>query len=269
MNVLSQPAVVKLSILLIVILGIVLIAVAVYMLAASQSALFSITPPQILSVGTFCLVFGLALLFIVGRTSRPIRAIGLLMTALGLTGTALVAIYGNLNPDSLLLGFNPLLVFGAACFYLVSGVVVLLLSRTEVEPFAPVPQIQPPASPVPLVHTEVEPPAPAVHTQPPQIQLEFPPTLSTAPKPQTDLTAIRGVTPHIQDALNRAGIHTYAQLSKTPFEVLYRIVEVENNIRIIGDATTWPRQAKYLMAGDVARLKAYQDRMFEDDEPEG
>ncbi len=75
------------------------------------------------------------------------------------------------------------------------------------------------------------------------------------------LTVIEGIGPKVQEALYNGGITTYAQLAATSAEDLTRIVKVEGNVRIVGDAATWPKQAKYLVDGDAEGLKAYQDKL--------
>jgi large subunit ribosomal protein L27 len=99
-----------------------------------------------------------------------------------------------------------------------------------------------------------------------------------APKPRTAktkaakaegdvLTVIEGIGPKTQAALYNSGITTYAQVAAASAEDLDRIVKVENNVQIVGDAATWPKQAQYLVDGDTDGLKAYQDKLVGGREP--
>jgi large subunit ribosomal protein L27 len=82
-----------------------------------------------------------------------------------------------------------------------------------------------------------------------------------------NLTRIEGIGPKVQAALNDAGVTTFAQLAKLSGEELTQIVKVDHNVRIVGDAATWPKQAQYLVDGDEEGLKAYQDRLVGGREP--
>jgi large subunit ribosomal protein L27 len=81
------------------------------------------------------------------------------------------------------------------------------------------------------------------------------------------LTTIEGIGPKVQAALYNAGITTFAQLAELSGEDLTRIVKVEGGVRIVGDAGTWPKQAKYIVDGDMDGLSAYQDRLVGGREP--
>jgi predicted flap endonuclease-1-like 5' DNA nuclease len=81
------------------------------------------------------------------------------------------------------------------------------------------------------------------------------------------LTVIEGIGPKTQAALYSSGITTYAQIAASNAEDLHRIVKVENNVQIVGDAATWPKQAQFLVDGDADGLKAYQDRLVGGREP--
>jgi large subunit ribosomal protein L27 len=93
-------------------------------------------------------------------------------------------------------------------------------------------------------------------------------TKSKATKAEGDnLTVIEGIGPKTQAALVKSGITTYAQIAKLSADELYQIVKVENNVQIVGDAATWPKQAQFLVDGDADGLKAYQDRLVGGREP--
>jgi len=82
-----------------------------------------------------------------------------------------------------------------------------------------------------------------------------------------NLTVIEGIGPKTQAALYKSGITTYAQVAATSADDLYRIVKVENNVQIVGDAVTWPKQAQFLVNGDAEGLKTYQDSLVGGREP--
>jgi large subunit ribosomal protein L27 len=93
-------------------------------------------------------------------------------------------------------------------------------------------------------------------------------TTTKAAKADGDkLTVIEGIGPKTQAALYKSGITTYAQIASASAEDLYRIVKVENNMQIVGDAATWPKQAQFLVDGDAEGLTAYQDRLVGGREP--
>lgn len=82
-----------------------------------------------------------------------------------------------------------------------------------------------------------------------------------------NLTAIEGIGPKTQAALYDSGITTYAQVASTSADELLRIVKEEHNVHLVGDASTWPKQAQFLVDGDAEGLKAYQDRLVGGREP--
>jgi len=83
-----------------------------------------------------------------------------------------------------------------------------------------------------------------------------------------NLKLIEGIGPKVEKALNGAGITTFAQLAAAKPADLVRIVKDEANVRIVGDAATWPKQAKFLVDGDQDGLKTYQDHLVGGREPE-
>ena len=72
-----------------------------------------------------------------------------------------------------------------------------------------------------------------------------------APKPAArmeDLTEIKGIGPKMAGLLNEAGIQTLAQLAETDMDQLHAIVEAAGPRYRLADPTTWPSQAKALIA---------------------
>jgi ribosomal protein L27 len=76
-----------------------------------------------------------------------------------------------------------------------------------------------------------------------------------------DLKLIEGIGPKVEKALNDAGVTTFAQLATMSPDDIVRIVKVEAGVRIVGDATTWPRQAQMAAEGDLDGLKRYQNEL--------
>jgi len=118
---------------------------------------------------------------------------------------------------------------------------------------------------------EVEAAAP-VQAEAPAVEEEAAPAPKTRAKKAKssdadDLKRIEGVGPKVEKTLNAAGITTFAQVAEMSADDLYRIVKVEGKVNIVGDAATWPKQAKMLAAGDEEALKAYQDRLVGGREP--
>ncbi len=83
-----------------------------------------------------------------------------------------------------------------------------------------------------------------------------------------DLTQIEGIGPKVAGALINAGITTFVQLAAMSADDLVRIVKVEAGVRIVGDAKTWPKQAQFLVDGDLEGFEAYKDRLVGGREPE-
>lgn len=73
-----------------------------------------------------------------------------------------------------------------------------------------------------------------------------------------DLTLVEGIGPKIGEALQAAGIHTFADLAGTSKEDLAKIL---NAAGLSADPTTWSKQAALAAAGKMDDLKAYQDKL--------
>jgi predicted flap endonuclease-1-like 5' DNA nuclease len=91
--------------------------------------------------------------------------------------------------------------------------------------------------------------------------------VASAPEGADDIEIIEGIGPRIAEALRAGGILTFQQLaSATPGE-LERIVRAQG-VRLVGNADTWPRQAQFLVDGDVEGFKAYLSRLIAGREPD-
>ncbi len=83
-----------------------------------------------------------------------------------------------------------------------------------------------------------------------------------------DLTRIEGIGPQTAQALISSGYKTFAQIANAAPETLERVVKQEHSVQLVGDAATWPKQARYLVDGDLDGLKTYQDHLVGGREPE-
>ncbi|GEM_PF-3561658 len=84
-----------------------------------------------------------------------------------------------------------------------------------------------------------------------------------------DFTRLEGIGPKVREALVASGIMTFQQIAAMSADDLYRIVHDEQHVRIVGDATkTWPKQAQFIVDGDLDGLKAYQDHLIGGREPQ-
>ena len=76
-----------------------------------------------------------------------------------------------------------------------------------------------------------------------------------------DLTRIEGIGPKYADALKAAGITTFAALAKASEEDFQKAAS-DASMSNAASMATWNKQAQYLVDGDEAGLKTYQDEMI-------
>ncbi|MBL8162983.1 MAG: 50S ribosomal protein L17, partial [Anaerolineae bacterium] len=70
-------------------------------------------------------------------------------------------------------------------------------------------------------------------------------------------------------ALKKAGITTFAQIASMTGEELLDVVKVQGGVNVVGEATkTWPKQAKFLVDGDLEGFEKYKDYLVGGREPE-
>ncbi len=90
---------------------------------------------------------------------------------------------------------------------------------------------------------------------------EQPAKTKPSSKKEDDLTKIEGIGPKAAEALQEAGIKTFAKLSKSTPEKLKEILEKSGGSFNALDPATWPEQAE-LAAGDKwDELKKLQDKL--------
>lgn len=77
-----------------------------------------------------------------------------------------------------------------------------------------------------------------------------------------NLQAIEGIGPKVEAALHASGITTYQQIAASTGEELERLVKEEHQVRVLkGASASWPKQAQFLVDGDLEGLKKYQDEL--------
>ncbi len=99
---------------------------------------------------------------------------------------------------------------------------------------------------------------------------EAPAPKARARKAEGDvLTTIEGLGPKSAEALHKAGITTFAQIASMSSEDLFRIVHDEGGVKVVaGQTATWPKQAKFLVDGDMDGFKKYTDHLVGGREPD-
>lgn len=88
---------------------------------------------------------------------------------------------------------------------------------------------------------------------------ETPVEAAAEPQKPDDLTLIEGIGPKINAILQAAEVHTFAQLAALKPERITEILTA-GGIRL-ADPASWPEQARLAAAGEMQRLKAYQDTL--------
>ncbi len=77
-----------------------------------------------------------------------------------------------------------------------------------------------------------------------------------------DLKIIEGIGPKIEEVLQKAGIHNFDTLKKTPIKKLKEILEKAGKSFIIHDPSTWPEQAFLAANKEWEKLKKLQDKLI-------
>jgi large subunit ribosomal protein L17 len=90
---------------------------------------------------------------------------------------------------------------------------------------------------------------------------EKPAKAKTSAKKEDDLTKIEGIGPKAAEALQEAGVKTFAKLSKSTPEELKEILEKSGGHFNALDPATWPEQAELAAAGKWDELKELQDKL--------
>jgi len=74
-----------------------------------------------------------------------------------------------------------------------------------------------------------------------------------------NLKVVEGVGPKIEELLNNAGIHNFADLSRANPNQLKRILDAAGPKFKMHDPKTWPKQAGMAMRGEMKELEKYQN----------
>lgn len=88
-----------------------------------------------------------------------------------------------------------------------------------------------------------------------------PATKESANATTDDLTKIEGVGPKVAEALNNAGLHTFADVSAKKAEDLKAILDTADGHFNMQDPTTWPQQAELAAAGKWEELQTLQEEL--------
>lgn len=81
------------------------------------------------------------------------------------------------------------------------------------------------------------------------------------PSTNDDLKIVEGIGPKIAELLNNAGINTFSQLAATEASKIKEILAEAGNRYAAHDPTTWPEQARLAAAGEMDKLKTWQDEL--------
>ena len=76
-----------------------------------------------------------------------------------------------------------------------------------------------------------------------------------------DFKLVEGIGPKIAQFLNDAGINTRAELAATEVSKIKEILADAGSRYATHDPTTWPKQAELAAAGEMDKLKAWQDEL--------
>ncbi len=202
---------------------------------------------------------------------RPERWIAYLIILIGIAGSAYALLNGafSLEVGSTTLSATRDEVLVMGIIWLVIGVLLLLVMTLRrpaaaAAPTAPAAkQPGPMAKPSPHVaQAGTQGSARLATTPPPAQAAAVPPPVSNTPAVKPDnLEIIEGIGPKVKEALHNAGIFTFGQLARLTGADLVRIVREQQGVRIVGDASSWPKQAQYIVDGDMAGFEAYKRQL--------
>lgn len=83
---------------------------------------------------------------------------------------------------------------------------------------------------------------------------------TTTSSEKDNLQLLEGIGPKIAEALNNAGVMTFAQLAAMEPPCLEKIVR-DAGVRMVGHGETWPQQARLAADGKFDELKALQEQL--------
>lgn len=143
-------------------------------------------------------------------------------------------------------------------FALENGTVSFRKSRNDrtfvsILPFTEVKET--PATPVKKVKASKPAPPKAVATETPKTEN----VANSGTK--DDLKIVEGIGPKIAQLLNDAGINTWAELAATEVSKIKEVLAAAGSRYATHDPTTWPKQAELAAAGEMDKLKTWQDEL--------
>lgn len=92
-------------------------------------------------------------------------------------------------------------------------------------------------------------------------EIEATPPLAPSSDEPDDLKIIEGIGPKTEQALFAENITKFAQVAAMTPQELEDIVKNKHGVRIVGNTSTWPRQARIAAAGDRAALDELKKRV--------
>jgi predicted flap endonuclease-1-like 5' DNA nuclease len=221
-------------------------------------------------------------------SGHPARPIAWLIVIVGILGTAVGGAYTIFNIDKTFFTFNLTQILLLGILWTVVGIALLLTLRggepekttyrTDATGSVPIP---PKRDDAPRFSTEATAAMPSVKPQAADLPSSANPArfdattikvMPPAPMPNAptlkidDLAKLEGVGPKVKEALNNAGVFTFAQLASMSADDILRIVK-DAGVRIVGDPGTWPKQAKLLADGDLQGFQSYVKSLVGGREP--
>jgi predicted flap endonuclease-1-like 5' DNA nuclease len=280
-----------------IIISVLLMAVHLFFtFSGAQNATFlGFSTLQMFLVGLLFLAVAFLLWAVTSNAQNPARLVAWAILLIGLAGLAVYAVYRFGGSGTIFQTFEVDHIGILGLIYAVIGFILLFVAR-GIEAATPAPAVavatpssasrpttytsQPstPARPMVEERTVVGTPAKveeqrtAIANQiaavrpDPDRTVAVPPVAPASKGPSVastrdDLKIIEGIGPKVEEALYKAGITTYIQLANMTNNELTHIVKDEHGVRIVGDADTWPKQARFLVNGDMEGFKAYQAKI--------
>ena len=87
------------------------------------------------------------------------------------------------------------------------------------------------------------------------------PAVEEPAAPADDLTKVEGIGPKIAEALNNAGVTSFAQMASMTSQAIKDILTNSDGTFGNHDSTTWPQQAAMAAEGRWDELQAWQDEL--------
>lgn len=194
-------------------------------------------------------------------TTSIIHAVAWIILLVGILGLTVGVGYALFSPGTALLGAEPLLIAGFGGLYVAVGAALLWRLRTahnqptlsntdEKSSTPPLSQTPAPSNP------DAAKPSATPALVPPLSEIL--PEKSAALRGD-DFTMIEGIGLKVQDVLYQAGITTYTQLAASEVETLLELFKGKRRVPVHESTiATWPRQAQYLVDGDLTGLETFQ-----------